>query len=205
MPTVTDAPWGVSIHSIQGDWHPFLFHASAVAAIHLIRESTGLVGCFTYWSTNDTIARQQAAVHFPRWLASVRTRTGRRQRKRHGWRRCRVASCDGVPSILWRRGYEQVHSEMATTLQRVESLQTRLTELMQSDSDAYAKVIQAYGLPKQTEASVTRAAQRSRLRSFGLQKCRCKSPIVRRVASIVHPAYRKRNKTRQADGGALVH
>lgn len=61
-----------------------------------------------------------------------------------------------------KKGYESVSGDMQNILARVEPLQIKFRDLMQSDIDAYAGVIQAYGLPKNDDmekAARTRAIQ----------------------------------------------
>lgn len=52
---------------------------------------------------------------------------------------------------IGKKGYEAVSVEMQTILSRAEALQHELTELMQADTDAYARVLDAYKLPRTTE------------------------------------------------------
>ena len=51
-----------------------------------------------------------------------------------------------------KKGYEAVRVDLESILPRAESLQYELRELMQSDIQAYARVMDAYTLPKGTEA-----------------------------------------------------
>jgi methenyltetrahydrofolate cyclohydrolase len=53
---------------------------------------------------------------------------------------------------IGRKGYEAVHAEMQAILMSAEKLQNELRDLMQTDSDAYARVMEAYKLPRSTDA-----------------------------------------------------
>jgi len=60
---------------------------------------------------------------------------------------------------LGKKGYEAVSTELEVILPRAETLQQELRDLMQADIDAYARVMDAYKLPKQTDAEKTARAQ----------------------------------------------
>ena len=63
---------------------------------------------------------------------------------------------------IGRKGYEAVHAEMQSLLPRAESLQQELRDLIQADIDAYARVMECYKLPKETDtekAARTQAIQ----------------------------------------------
>jgi methenyltetrahydrofolate cyclohydrolase len=51
-----------------------------------------------------------------------------------------------------KKGYEMVSDELRSIIPRAETLQRELRDLVQADSDAYARVIDAYQLPKDTDA-----------------------------------------------------
>ena len=53
---------------------------------------------------------------------------------------------------IGKKGYEAVSAEMETLVPRAEMLQRELRDLMQADIDAYARVMDAYKLPKETDA-----------------------------------------------------
>ena len=53
---------------------------------------------------------------------------------------------------IGKKGYETVRSEMESILPRAQALQQELRDLVQTDSDAYARVMDAYKLPKDTDA-----------------------------------------------------
>ncbi|MBI5651595.1 MAG: cyclodeaminase/cyclohydrolase family protein [Chloroflexi bacterium] len=53
---------------------------------------------------------------------------------------------------IGKKGYEAVSAEMEMILPRAEMLQRELRDLMQADIDAYARVMEAYTLPKETDA-----------------------------------------------------
>lgn len=54
---------------------------------------------------------------------------------------------------IGKKGYEAVSAEMEALLPRAQALQRELTDLMQADTDAYARVMEAYRLPKTSEAA----------------------------------------------------
>ena len=63
---------------------------------------------------------------------------------------------------IGKTGYEAVSDELSTILPRADALQAELRELMQADIDAFARVMDAYKLPKETDAQKsarTRAIQ----------------------------------------------
>jgi methenyltetrahydrofolate cyclohydrolase len=61
---------------------------------------------------------------------------------------------------IGKKGYESVQAEMESLLHLVLPLEPELRALMQSDIDAYARVLETYKLPKNTEAEkATRATE----------------------------------------------
>ncbi len=54
-----------------------------------------------------------------------------------------------------KKGYEMVGDELRSILPRAEALQRELRDLVQADADAYARVMEAYQLPKETDAAKT--------------------------------------------------
>jgi len=60
---------------------------------------------------------------------------------------------------IGKKNYEAVSAEMQTILSRAEALQRELTDWMQADTDAYARVMDAYKLPKTTEAEKAARSQ----------------------------------------------
>ena len=63
---------------------------------------------------------------------------------------------------IGKKNYETVSDELQSILPRAEALRRELRELVQADSDAYARVMAAYKLPKTTgaeQAARTRAVQ----------------------------------------------
>lgn len=53
---------------------------------------------------------------------------------------------------IGKKNYESVNAEMQSILPSAEKLQRELSDLMQADTDAYVRVMQAYQLPKTTDA-----------------------------------------------------
>jgi len=103
---------------------------------------------------------------------------------------------------IGKKGYEAVSAEMQTILPRAEALQRELRDLMQADTDAYARVMDAYKLPKQTDAE---KAARTRAIQDALKHA---SDIPLRVAELcaqvlelARPVAEKGNKNAASDGG----
>lgn len=101
-----------------------------------------------------------------------------------------------------KKGYEMVSAEMESILPRAEQLQRDLRDLMQADTDAYARVMDAYQLPKQTDAEKT---ARTRAIQDALKHA---SDIPLRVAELcvqvlelARPVAEKGNKNAASDGG----
>jgi formiminotetrahydrofolate cyclodeaminase len=101
-----------------------------------------------------------------------------------------------------KKGYEAVSAEMQTILPRAEALQRELTELMQADTDAYARVMDAYKLPKTTDdekAARTRAIQTAlqHAADVPLRVAECCAQVLE-LARVVAE---KGNKNAASDGG----
>ncbi len=103
---------------------------------------------------------------------------------------------------IGKKGYETVSAEMQTLLPRAEALQRELRDLMQADTDAYARVMDAYQLPKQTDAE---KAARTRAIQDALKHA---SDVPLRVAELcsqvlelARPVAEKGNKNAASDGG----
>ncbi|MBM3127693.1 MAG: cyclodeaminase/cyclohydrolase family protein [Chloroflexi bacterium] len=103
---------------------------------------------------------------------------------------------------IGKKGYEPVSAEMQTILPRAEALQRELTELMQADTDAYTRVMDAYKLPKTTDDE---KAARTRAIQAALQHA---SDVPLRVAELCVQALalarvvaEKGNKNAASDGG----
>ncbi len=103
---------------------------------------------------------------------------------------------------IGKKGYEMVSAEMESILPRAEQLQRDLRDLMQADTDAYARVMDAYQLPKQTDAE---KSTRTRAIQDALKHA---SDIPLRVAELcvqvlelARPVAEKGNKNAASDGG----
>ncbi len=103
---------------------------------------------------------------------------------------------------IGKKGYETVSAEMQTILPRAETLQRELRDLIQADTDAYARVMDAYQLPKQTDAE---KAARTRAIQDALKHA---SDVPLRVAelcaqvlALAQPVAEKGNKNAASDGG----
>jgi formiminotetrahydrofolate cyclodeaminase len=108
---------------------------------------------------------------------------------------------------IGKKGYETVGDEMQTILPRAEALQRELRDLMQADADAYARVMDAYKLPRSTDAE---KAARTRATQDALKHA---SDVPLRVAELcaqvlelAHSVAAKGNKNAASDGavGALM-
>lgn len=103
---------------------------------------------------------------------------------------------------IGKKGYESVSVEMQTILPRAQALQRELTDLMQADTEAYARVMDAYKLPKTTEAE---KAARTRAIQVALQHA---STVPLRAAELCAQTLElarlvadKGNKNATSDGG----
>lgn len=103
---------------------------------------------------------------------------------------------------IGKKGYESVGDEMQTILPRAETLQRELRDLMQADTDAYARVMDAYKLPKQTDAEKaarTRAIQDA-LKHASAVPLRV-AELCTQVLELARPIAEKGNKNAASDGG----
>ncbi|MCX7838147.1 MAG: cyclodeaminase/cyclohydrolase family protein [Anaerolineae bacterium] len=103
---------------------------------------------------------------------------------------------------IGKKGYEAVSAEMQTILPRAEALQRELTDLMQADTDAYARVMEAYGLPKTTEderAARARAIQAAlqHAADVPLRVAECCVQVLELARAVVE----RGNKNAISDGG----
>lgn len=103
---------------------------------------------------------------------------------------------------IGKKGYEAVSAEMQTILPRAEALRRELADLMQADTDAYACVMDAYGLPKTTNDEKN---ARERAIQAALQRA---ADIPLRVAeacaqvlALARVVAEKGNKNAASDGG----
>ncbi len=103
---------------------------------------------------------------------------------------------------IGKKGYESVGVEMQTILPRAEALQRELTDLMQADTDAYTRVMNAYKLPKATDdekAARTRAIQDA-LEHASDVPLRV-AELCGQVLELARPVAAKGNKNAASDGG----
>ncbi len=103
---------------------------------------------------------------------------------------------------IGKKGYEAVQSEMQTLLERAESLNQSLRDAMQSDIDAYARVMQAYGLPKTTESeqALRRESIQSALKHASEVPLRV-AEMCSQVLDLAELVAAKGNKNAASDGG----
>ena len=103
---------------------------------------------------------------------------------------------------IGKKGYESVGAEMQTILPRAGALQRELRDLMQADTDAYARVMDAYKLPKVTDAEKsarTRAVQDA-LKHASAIPMRV-AELCAQVLELARPIAEKGNKNAASDGG----
>lgn len=103
---------------------------------------------------------------------------------------------------LGKKGYETVSDEMQSLLPRAEELQRELRGLIQADTDAYARVMDAYKLPKQTDAEKsarTRAIQDA-LKHASAVPLRV-AELCAQVLELARPIAEKGNQNAASDGG----
>lgn len=103
---------------------------------------------------------------------------------------------------IGKKGYEAVSAEMEAILPRAEALQRELTDLMQADTDAYARVMEAYRLPKTSEderVTRTRAIQVAlqHAADVPLRVAECCAQVLK----LAHIVVEKGNKNAVSDGG----
>ncbi len=103
---------------------------------------------------------------------------------------------------LGKKGYESVQAEMQTILERAESLDRALREQMQADIDAYARVMQAYALPKSTQAeqAVRTETIQSALKHASEVPLRV-AELCSDVLDLAQPVAEKGNKNAASDAG----
>ncbi len=103
---------------------------------------------------------------------------------------------------IGKQGYEPVQAEMQTILERAISLDRALREQMQADIDAYARVLNAYALPKTTE---TDKAIRSETIQAALKHAtevpRHVAELCSEVLELAQPVAARGNKNAASDAG----
>ena len=103
---------------------------------------------------------------------------------------------------IGKKGYESVSAEMQTILPRAETLQHELRDLMQADTDAYARVMDAYKLPKQTDAEKTaRTCTIQDALKHASDVPMHVAELCAQVLELARPIAEKGNKNAASDGG----
>ncbi len=103
---------------------------------------------------------------------------------------------------IGRKGYEAVHAEMQTILGRAEKLQIELRDLMQTDTDAYARVMDAYKLPKSTDAEkVARTQTIQDALKHAVKVPMRVAELCAEVLVLARPVAEHGNKNAASDGG----
>ena len=101
-----------------------------------------------------------------------------------------------------KKGYEAVSDEMQTILVRAEKLQNELRDLMQADTDAYARVMSAYKLPKNTDAE--KIARTNTIQDALKHAADVPLQVAERCAQVLElarPVAEKGNKNTASDAG----
>ncbi len=103
---------------------------------------------------------------------------------------------------IGRKGYEAVNAEMQTILGRAEKLQIELRDLMQADTDAYARVMDAYKLPKSADAEKLARTQaiQDALKHAVKVPMRV-AELCAEVLALARPVAEHGNKNAASDGG----
>ena len=103
---------------------------------------------------------------------------------------------------IGKKGYEAVGAEMQTILPRAEKLQTELRDLMQADTDAYARVMDAYKLPKNSDAEKTTRAQaiQAALKNASDIPLHV-AELCAQILELARPIAARGNKNAASDGG----
>ena len=103
---------------------------------------------------------------------------------------------------IGKKGYEAVSAEMRAILPRAEALQRELVDLMQADTDAYTRVMNAYKLPKRTDeekAARARALQAALQHASDVPLCVAEACV--QVLALARPIAEKGNENAVSDGG----
>ncbi len=103
---------------------------------------------------------------------------------------------------IGKKGYESVGAEMQDLLKHVEPLEREFRELMQNDIDAYAGVMQAYGLSKATEAE--KSARTGAIQTALKHASDIPLQVAERCATVLDlavPIARAGNKNAASDAG----
>ncbi len=103
---------------------------------------------------------------------------------------------------IGRKGYEAVDAEMQTILPRAEALQRELADLMQADTDAYTRVMDAYKLPKNSDAEKLARTQaiQAALQHASAVPLRV-AELCEQVLELARPVAEYGNKHAASDGG----
>jgi methenyltetrahydrofolate cyclohydrolase len=103
---------------------------------------------------------------------------------------------------IGKKGYEAANDDMKAILARVEALQKELCILMQNDADAYARVMDAFKLPKETvgDQSARTLAIQNALKSASQVPLRV-AELCAQVLELARPVAEKGNKNAASDGG----
>ena len=101
-----------------------------------------------------------------------------------------------------KKGYESVSDEIQSILPRAEKLEHELRDLMQADNDAYARVMDAYKLPKSTDAE--KVARTNAIQDALKHASSVPLQVAERCAQVLElalPVSAKGNKNAASDGG----
>lgn len=135
-------------------------------------------------------------------LASL-ARARRRFCRRHGWRARRGIGGDGRAFDHRTQNYQDVNAEFENLLPRADALRAELLQLMVHDADAYRRVMDAYQLPKDTDAAKT--ARADAIQSALQHAANVPLRVAQACAEILEMAQRaaaRGNKNAASDAGA---
>ncbi len=106
---------------------------------------------------------------------------------------------------IGKKGYEAVRDEMQAILLRAEKLRGELLDLTQADADAYARVMEAYRLPKNTdEEKNARANAIQEALKHASDVPLHIAELCAQVLELAGPIAEKGNKNTTSDGGVGV-
>ncbi|MBC7316044.1 MAG: cyclodeaminase/cyclohydrolase family protein [Chloroflexi bacterium] len=106
---------------------------------------------------------------------------------------------------LGKKGYEAVQQEISAILERSEALRAELTRLLEADTQAYARVMAAYRLPRRTAEE--KGAREKALQAALMEATEVPLDIAARCAEVMDltlPAAQKGNRWAAGDAGVAV-
>ncbi len=104
-----------------------------------------------------------------------------------------------------KKGYEDVDAEMRETLEKTEQLRDRLTDMIRADIEVFNNVMNAYGMPKDTDEQKAERSQtiQTALRDATDVPLEC-AQAAAEVLKLCKPLAEKGNKNVISDAGVAV-